>query len=312
VSAVTKPIYNTAWKIVNNNPNLRVSTLGQPVPANEPVIIEHCATSQFLFSDKIAYGNDFGVEFEVSACSKLSTNKSQQLMLEKVGKTTVDQPSKHALTQNTWAICTASDPSLAEPVAEPAPKYTLQDLITDIKGRLKERGMFGIRGVSHLFHSMDKNGNRQIDINEFYWGLKEFGVSLSEEEAMGVLKIFDKDRSGTISFEEFLRALKGDLNNYRVGIIRKAYEKLDVNKDGTVRLDDIARLYDVSRHPDVIQGRKEPKELYLDFMSKWDTQVADGIITFEEFLDYFSDVSASIDADEYFAAMMKNAWKIDV
>jgi Ca2+-binding EF-hand superfamily protein len=185
-------------------------------------------------------------------------------------------------------------------------------LIAAIKARLKEVGMFGIRGVSHLFKSMDKNGNRQIDINEFYWGLKEFGVNLTEEEAMGVLRIFDKDRNGTISVEEFLRALKGDLNNFRVGIIRKAYEKLDVNRDGSVRLDDIARLYDVSRHPDVVQGRKDPKQLYLEFMSKWDTQVADGIVTFEEFLDYFSDVSASIDSDDYFAAMMKNAWKIDV
>ena len=99
--------------------------------------------------------------------------------------------------------------------------------------------MFGIRGVSHLFKRIDKNGNKQIDVNEFYWGLKEFGVNLTEEEAMGVLRIFDKDKSGTISFEEFLRSLKGDLNNFRVGIIRKAYEKLDVNKDGSVRLDDV-------------------------------------------------------------------------
>ena len=112
--------------------------------------------------------------------------------------------------------------------------------------------MFGIRGISHLFKKMDKNGNKQIDINEFYWGLKEFGVSLTEEEAGGVLRLFDRDRNGTISFEEFLRALKGDLNNFRVGLIRKAYEKLDVNGDGTVKLDDIARLYDVSRHPDVL------------------------------------------------------------
>jgi hypothetical protein len=40
--------------------------------------------------------------------------------------------------------------------------------------------------------------------------------------------------------------------------------------------------------------------------------VADGIVTFEEFCDYFKDVSASIDNDEYFAQMMKNAWKIDL
>lgn len=85
------------------------------------------------------------------------------------------------------------------------------------------------------------------------------------------MKIFDKDRNGTISLEEFLRALKGDLNNYRMSIIRKAYQKLDVNKDGTVRLDDIARIYDVSHHPDVLHGKRDPKDLYLEFMSKWDT-----------------------------------------
>jgi calcyphosin len=185
-------------------------------------------------------------------------------------------------------------------------------LIAAIKDRLKEVGMFGIRGVSHLFKRIDKNGNKQIDVNEFYWGLKEFGVNLTEEEAMGVLRIFDKDKSGTISFEEFLRSLKGDLNNFRVGIIRKAYEKLDVNKDGSVRLDDIARIYDVSRHIDVVQGRRDPKDIYFEFMSKWDTQIADGIVTFDEFLDYFSDISATIDSDEYFAAMMKNAWKLDI
>ena len=172
--------------------------------------------------------------------------------------------------------------------------------------------MFGIRGVSHLFKRIDKNGNKQIDVNEFYWGLKEFGVNLTEEEAMGVLRIFDKDKSGTISFEEFLRSLKGDLNNFRVGIIRKAYEKLDVNGDGTVRLDDIARLYDVSKNPEVVSGRKDPKEVYMEFMRQWDTQVADGIVTFDEFLDYFSYVSAQIDSDQYFAEMMKFAWKLDL
>jgi len=83
-----------------------------------------------------------------------------------------------------------------------------------------------------------------------------------------------------------------------------------VNGDGSVKLDDIAKLYDVSKHPDVVQGRKEPKQVYLEFMRLWDTQVADGIVTIEEFLDYFADVSASIDSDEYFGAMMQSAWKL--
>jgi calcyphosin len=102
------------------------------------------------------------------------------------------------------------------------------------------------------------------------------------------------------------------LNDFRIGLIKKAYQKLDANSDGTVKLDDIAKLYDVSKNPDVISGRKNPMEVYKEFMKLWDTQVADGIVTFEEFLDYFKDISASIDMDDYFALMMKNAWKIDI
>jgi hypothetical protein len=31
-----------------------------------------------------------------------------------------------------------------------------------------------------------------------------------------------------------------------------AYDKLDVNKDGLVKLDDISKIYDASKHPDVV------------------------------------------------------------
>lgn len=46
-------------------------------------------------------------------------------------------------------------------------------------------------------------------------------------------------------------------------------------------------------------------------MSLWDTKDKDGIITFDEFTDYYKDISASIDSDEYFATMMINAWKLN-
>lgn len=69
VCMITKNIYNTVWKVVHANPNLRISSVGEPVRANEELIIEHCATAQFLSSDKIQYGNEFGTEYEVSVCS---------------------------------------------------------------------------------------------------------------------------------------------------------------------------------------------------------------------------------------------------
>ncbi len=92
--------------------------------------------------------------------------------------------------------------------------------------------------------------------------------------------------------------------------IKAAYDKLDVNKDGLVKLDDISQIYDASKHPDFVSGKKSKDQVLLEFMSLWDCQQKDGIVTFEEFCDYYSDVSASIDSDDYFAEMMIGAWKL--
>ena len=100
------------------------------------------------------------------------------------------------------------------------------------------------------------------------------------------------------------------MNDARKTWVRAAYDKLDVTKDGQVTLEDIAQVYDASQHPDVIDGKKTPDMGFAEFMSQWDTQQADGIVTFEEFCDYYEGVSCSIDRDDYFELMMKQAWKL--
>jgi len=59
------------------------------------------------------------------------------------------------------------------------------------------------------------------------WGLKDFGIALDSEQTDTVLAYFDRDRSGTVNYDEFLRALRGDLNDFRLNLIKKAYIKLD-------------------------------------------------------------------------------------
>ncbi len=83
-----------------------------------------------------------------------------------------------------------------------------------------------------------------------------------------------------------------------------------MNKDGRVTLEDIRTIYNASRHPEVISGKKTADQVLTEFMSLWDTQEKDGIVSFEEFCDYYGDVSASIDSDDYFAEMMISAWKL--
>ena len=44
-------------------------------------------------------------------------------------------------------------------------------------------------------------------MDDFRWGLMEYGISLSKEEGQQVLKHFDKDSNGQVDFSEFLSSL---------------------------------------------------------------------------------------------------------
>eukprot|EP00595_Chromulina_sp_UTEXLB2642_P002354 CAMPEP_0196767968 /NCGR_PEP_ID=MMETSP1095-20130614/42183_1 /TAXON_ID=96789 ORGANISM="Chromulina nebulosa, Strain UTEXLB2642" /NCGR_SAMPLE_ID=MMETSP1095 /ASSEMBLY_ACC=CAM_ASM_000446 /LENGTH=108 /DNA_ID=CAMNT_0042136885 /DNA_START=915 /DNA_END=1238 /DNA_ORIENTATION=- len=89
-----------------------------------------------------------------------------------------------------------------------------------------------------------------------------------------------------------------------------AFDTLDSDKSGYVTADEILQKYNFDWNPDVKAGKKTVKEAAKDFMTQWDRQDNDGIVSYEEFEDYYKDVSASIDDDTYFELMMRNAWHI--
>ena len=98
---------------------------------------------------------------------------------------------------------------------------------------------------------MDDNGNKKLDVDDFRWGLIDYGIQITKEQAEEILLIFDRDGDGHVDFNEFLRAIRGEINQTRLRYIEQAYSKLDATKDGKVTIDDIARLYNVDSHPDV-------------------------------------------------------------
>ena len=199
----------------------------------------------------------FGSEFEVSCKTSAHKGKVQILANELKGTMVRENQHKNFDAVNTWCLELSSDPSSMMAVEEP---YTQSagDVMAEIKAALLSRGSMTIRGIGRVFRILDDNRNRQLEVNELLWGLKDFGITLSEAQVKALIKEFDRDGSNSMSFDEFLRALRGEINETRAGYIRQAYNKLDVNQDGQVTLDDIAKLYDVSKHPDVISGKMTP------------------------------------------------------
>ncbi|GFR06671.1 calcyphosin [Trichonephila clavata] len=175
----------------------------------------------------------------------------------------------------------------------------------------RSRGANGIIGLSRAFRLMDDNRDRKLDLEEMKLGLKEYGATLEDDEVTELFKELDKDESGTVSFEEFLKAVRPPLPQERLDIIEKAFAKMDQSGDGSVTLEDLKGVYSGKEHPDVVEGKKSEDEVLLEFLANFDTpNKADGKVSKQEFIDYYAGVSASIDLDEYFVTMMEKAWQL--
>ena len=81
---------------------------------------------------------------------------------------------------------------------------------------------------------------------------------------------------------------------------------------------DIKDRFDASRHPDVVQGKKSAHEVLNEWLETFEEHhntatggSNDSTVTREEWNEYYTNISSSIDDDAYFELMMNNAWKMN-
>jgi len=284
---------------------------GAPVEVMRELIIQHRATGQKLCGDaKYTEQNNFGPEAEVSCNTMQTPNRQLALVREKEGRNTGETLDRSELDENHWIFITAEDPSQAvdnRNLPRPATPNTLIQKVLEI---VRQRGEGSVRGLRRSFQVMDERRHGRLDREDFKWGLKDYGVQLNDSQMEILLDYFDDNRDGFISINEFLNGIRGPMNERRAALVRIAYERLDKNTDGQVTLADIAELYDVSQNPRVASGEISAEQAVSEFVSLWDTEVKDGIITLQEFMHYYTDLSAEIEEDDYFELMMRNAWHI--
>lgn len=165
---------------------------------------------------------------------------------------------------------------------------------------------------------MDDNNSRSLDLYEFTKAVKDYMLGFSDAEIKSLYSYFDYDRSGSVDYDEFLRTLRGPMNPMRKKLVAQAYNKLDKDKSGFIDINDIKGVYNASKHPDVLSGKKTEEQILLEFLETFETHhslrnnnAPDHVVTKEEFEEYYNNVSASIDNDQYFELMMNNAWKIN-
>jgi len=190
-------------------------------------------------------------------------------------------------------------------------------VLDKFREKIVSRGGKGIIGLARQFKIFDDNNSKTLEFDEFAKAVKDFRVDLSANEVKVLFGIFDRDGEGSIDYEEFLRTIRGEMNDRRKKLALLAFDKLDSDKSGVIDINEIKYLYNAKKHPDVIAGKKTEEDILGEFLETFETHhninkgQRDRRVTREEFIEYYNNISMSIDADDYFDLMMRNAWRLE-
>ena len=150
-------------------------------------------------------------------------------------------------------------------------KHTLEDALDILQSHLVSRGASGMAGLARAFKIVDTDGNRNLSRDEFKEALLIWDMRVLNEAQINLLMAhFDEDGDGMITYDEFLKGVRGPMNERRINLVKKAYAVLDSDGSGNITLGDIMAEYDATQHPDVKAGKKTEEAVFKDFLDSFE------------------------------------------
>jgi Ca2+-binding EF-hand superfamily protein len=142
----------------------------------------------------------------------------------------------------------------------------VQLLLDAFRKKVQSRGVRGIFGLGRLFKIMDDDNSKSLSRGEFEKACRDFKTEFSSEDVGTLFAAFDINRDGVIHYDEFLRIIRGEMNDYRRSLAERAFKKLDRNGNGVIEIDDMIGVYNANKHPAVMEGRKTQEQVLSEFL----------------------------------------------
>nr|KAG5692028.1 hypothetical protein BaRGS_026881 [Batillaria attramentaria] len=113
------------------------------------------------------------------------------------------------------------------------------ELISHMRTKILKKGCGALKQLGCVFRKMDIDFSKKICFEELQQGMRIYGIDVSEDELKLLFDAFDKDQNQLIDFHEFMIALRPPMPKSRVRVIDEAFDKLDVDHDGVLNVEDL-------------------------------------------------------------------------
>ena len=189
------------------------------------------------------------------------------------------------------------------------------DLLRDL---LIKRGQKSIFIIQRMFYIYDRNQTGEIPFEKLCDIFEIYNMSLTKEDIFEIFNILDKGHTGIIKYNDLIQILINNINEKREIIIQKLFEKLHKG-NGYVLINDLKKSFNATKHPDVINQIRNKDEIFLDFFDSLEIfkeyngnlnndNIKNGYMSYEDFSNFFKEISMSIIDDTFFEYYINNCW----
>ena len=192
----------------------------------------------------------------------------------------------------------------------------IDELILRVRNILSKKGISNLIKMEGRFRELDENNEQELDIKMFKQICEEFEFGLSPEEIEELFISFDKEERGMVNYDDFIRILRGELNEKRKELVQNVFKHLDIDNKGELTIDELLSLYNPKQSLEYVEEKKSEEEAMKIFEEslKGNHKYLNGdegdtkSVDIEEFEDFYESISLMIPSDELFRDVVLRTW----
>jgi len=149
--------------------------------------------------------------------------------------------------------------------------------------------------------------NGIIKVGDLIQIFEEMQLDFNENEIIDFFNALDLNKMNYLFTSDIISAIKIEISQERIKNILNKFYLIDMNDTGRINVSYLKYILknNCRYHPDVSQGIKSEETIYNQFCQTLDiflniNNINNDIITKDQFINYFSGISASIPNDIYF------------